>query len=292
MSNYSLMVKISYGIRSNGILDTVASLMLPYKSATGDDSSKKYLKFYDVEKDFLESYRNDVFSGKWLEIEHPDKNGKRPCEVWNTFESYMEDWIGYKHRDLEKQRFGYWENPNGKWSSYEISTWFGKQSFHLRSGEVADIAKICDIDWKVMSQQVDENITNFWLRYQRYNEGKIKGSYDIEMTLGKLGLRKFKKDSERISTILKTEDIIDEPPEIETIPFTLNDLRTKYRWWWDFGTFAVLDKNGWNQQGQMYMLGMSDETEEERKEWGRTFFNKWIKDEDPNSWLVIVHCIA
>jgi hypothetical protein len=52
----------------------------------------------------------------------------------------------------------------------------------------------------------------------------------------------------------------------------------------------LLDDNGWNQQGQMYMLGMSDETEERREEWGRSFFDKWIKDEDPNSWAVIVHC--
>jgi hypothetical protein len=311
MSHYSLMVKINSAVGTWSTLERVASLMAPYQGVrcdmagideaevqlSGEDGSevhinegcpKKHLEFYDIEEEFLKNYFNDVFSGEWIEIEHPEKIGKSPCEVWDTFESYMENWIGYTCRDSEKGRFGYWENPNRKWSSYKIGGLW-KSSFHLKSGEVVDVAKLGDIDWKVMSQQVDENITNFWLRHQRYSKGLIKGSR-IESTLNKLGLRKIKKDPERIRAILETGNPVDSPPEIETISFTLDDLRTKYRWWWDFGTFAVLDDNGWNQQGQMYMLGMSDETEERREEWGRSFFDKWIKDEDPNSWAVIVHC--
>jgi hypothetical protein len=260
-----------------------------YGDGDGYGCPEKYLKFYDIEDDFLESYCNDVFSGKWMEIEHPEKIGKRPCEVWDTFESYMENWGGYDERDSEKERFGYWENPNKKWSSYKIGGLW-KTIFHLKSGEVTNVARVGDLDWKVMNQQADENITNFWLRYQRYNKGKIKGSYDIETTLSKLGLRKIKNNKKRIAAILETGEPADAPPEIKTIEFTLNDLRTKYRWWWDFGTFAVLDENGWNQQGQMYMLGLSDETEEARKEWGKSFFSRWIKDENPDSLLVCVHC--
>ena len=212
MSHYSLMVKISDAFRNLYSADVdvlVESLMAPYQGAVAKTTNakgcpKKYLKFYDIEEEFLKSYFNDVFSGEWVGIEHPEKIVKSPCEVWDTFESYMENWIGYKNRDPDKGRFGYWENPNRKWSSYKIGGLW-KSLFHLKSGEVVDVARFGDIDWKVMRQQVDEDITNFWLRHQRYSRGLIKGSL-IESTLNKLGLRKFKKDPDRIRTILETGD--------------------------------------------------------------------------------------
>ena len=122
MSHYSLMVKISsaFNVQSSEIYDVVSSFMSPYQGAVGchgEGCLKKHLEFYDIEEEFLKNYFNDVFSGEWLEIEHPEKIGKSPCEVWDTFESYMENWIGYTCRDSEKGRFGYWENPNRKISS-------------------------------------------------------------------------------------------------------------------------------------------------------------------------------
>lgn len=58
-----------------------------------------------------------------------------------------------------------------------------------------------------------------------------------------------------------------------------------------FTTFAVVTPDGeWHEQGQMGWFGMSDETDEQAREWNDKYKEKFIDTADPSWILTIVDC--
>lgn len=94
----------------------------------------KYRVYYEL-KEFKNS-RNNVYENDlkfpWVELLEETSTDyifvkiKPPKEIPlkefypESFEKFIEDWAGYKERDPEKDRYGYWENPNKTWDWYQI----------------------------------------------------------------------------------------------------------------------------------------------------------------------------
>lgn len=59
----------------------------------------------------------------------------------------------------------------------------------------------------------------------------------------------------------------------------------------NFSTYAVITPDGeWHSKGEMGWFGISSESEDEANSWTHSFYDKFIKDSDPELELVIVDC--
>lgn len=59
----------------------------------------------------------------------------------------------------------------------------------------------------------------------------------------------------------------------------------------EFSTFAIITTDGiWYEEGMMGWFGMSSSTNEDVRSWSEAYFDKFIKDEDPETILTIVDC--
>lgn len=58
-----------------------------------------------------------------------------------------------------------------------------------------------------------------------------------------------------------------------------------------FSTYAVLTKDGkWHSVGEMGWFGFSTESEDDTKVWNENYYDRFIKNEDPETTLLIVDC--
>lgn len=55
-------------------------------------------------------------------------------------------------------------------------------------------------------------------------------------------------------------------------------------------TFAVLNGDGWHEVGEMGWFGFSSNTEEEKEAWDKEFFDKFLKNLEPEVVLTVVDC--
>jgi hypothetical protein len=185
----------------------------------------------------------------------------------------------------------------------------------------ADYARVGDIDFEGMDLEVDLKIDEWWEKYQKYlqfeefieREGYKRGErwptndeveehlgwdeqeyrdisfmdHEVHQAFYKLGIRKPKKD-ENGKNVENPETGKWEWEEDE--PVTIEDLKTKHRHRWEFGTWAVLDAEGWKEKGEMGWWGFSSESVEEGQEWSKSFVDAFLKNEDPDTLIVIVDC--
>lgn len=128
--------------------------LAPYQENNMEDCPREYLKFNDIEDEYHQEYLLD--SNEWLVDDFGkiyskyDDKFKTSNEIgfstnstyeyppeytmfniphqqrYSSFEEFMRDWCGYKGRDEETGRYGYWENPNKKWDWYSLGgRWTG-----------------------------------------------------------------------------------------------------------------------------------------------------------------------
>jgi hypothetical protein len=79
-------------------------------------------------------------------------------------------------------------------------------------------------------------------------------------------------------------------PVYEYAEATEEELNTKYRWYFEFGTFAVLSDDGWKGKGEMGWWGASSDTLEARQKWYESYRRDFLDNEDPDTTLVVVDC--
>lgn len=79
-------------------------------------------------------------------------------------------------------------------------------------------------------------------------------------------------------------------PVFEYSPLAKDELYSTYRWYFEFGTFAVLDDEGWKEKGEMGWWGISSDSTEDRESWSKSYFQTFIANEDPETTLVVVDC--
>lgn len=316
MSHFTVLVKVTADRleEHNGdIKEAIDAMLAPYQENNMGDCPQEFLEFHDKTEEIEESAREVITADSYYGKNHPETVSKTLLEAYGDFDHLAEDYHGY-NKDEGTGKYGYWENPNRKWDWYQVG---GRWSGLLRVKEMAetaergehslldddpvdephtaDVASVADIDFEGLDLEVDIKIEEFWGKYQRLQRikaGEEAGEkddwweYDLYSTLIDLGLRKVVKEGERDP---KTREWITKP-EYEDIPFTLEDLKANHRWHWEFGTWAVLDDDGWHEKGNMGWWGMHDATPDDEKNWSKSYVDTFLKHEKPDTRLAIVDC--
>jgi hypothetical protein len=232
-------------------------------------------------------------------------------ELYPPFEEFVADWHGLEQRAPQTGRYGYWENPNAKWDWYQIGgNWSGgfrvkEMAASARRGgkgwinadqpdqpHKADAARVEDIDFEGMDLEVGVRIDEWWARWERGEVETGNPFVGVQHDLLQMGLRRLENETELRAAIQRSREEPVELPEPvwHTEPFTKDDLHTRYRWYFEFQTFAVVDEDGWHEQGEILGFGLSGETAEDRAAWGRSYAERFLRHEAPETTLVIVDC--
>ena len=143
-------------------------------------------------------------------------------------------------------------NPKSKWDWWCIGgRWSGLLS--LKNGDSSDEGQIKDINW---GTDVDTDALK--VKYEKdYNQLTTKGDfYKPEY---------YQKRYPTLEDYIKAQE--------------------------GTTTYAVLDEDGnWHEKGEMYYFGISSATEQDELDWDRNYYNKFIKDRNPEYWITIVDC--
>jgi hypothetical protein len=306
MSHFTVLVKVTQEklAEHDGDVElAVRDMLAPYQENNMGTCPGEFLAFNDMTQELEERAKKVITADREYGRMNPHVVGKTFLEVMG-FDDYA-DYCGYKKNE-ETGKYGYWENPNAKWDWYQIG---GRWSGLLRVNEMADtaqrgehtllddnpidephtadIASVSDIDFEGMNLEVDIKIEEFWDKYNKFHTGELKEDhwveYDIRSTLIDVGFIKIVDEGERN----ENGDWV-RKPQFEELPFTLEDLKSKGRWHWEFGTWAVLDENGWHEKGKMGWFGMSSATHEDEKEWSKSYVDTFLKNEKQDTLLAII----
>ena len=249
---------------------------------------------------------------------------ERPfSELYPTFEDFAKQWHGMSKRDADTGKFGYWTNNNAKWDWYQVGgRWAGmlkansgsrgEKSLLMKedpydSDESADIAQIKSIDWDALNKEAAETarakfdeVSKFINFYKAANgddkllsdslaaafgeEGKWM-VWNMQDLLFSLGLRDM--EAEKALPNDKRQMVI----RYDEVPATADEFVEKFKFHWEFATYAVVEKDGsWHSKGEMGWWGCSSETADEAKTWGKSFYETFIKNENPETTIAIVDC--
>ena len=209
-------------------------------------------------------------------------------DAYADFETFMEEWAGHEGVDEETGRYGYWENPNRKWDWWEVG---GRWAGQLRLKESVDATKYptlnfswgwspeeqakaltehrtdtamaCDVKWEGMLPQEDVDYNKrFW---------EVNIEEDPNAT---------KEEKEKYRTFYNNE-------------YYLGRYKTKENYLKvmdSFSTFAVLNEDGWHEQGEMGWFGCSSASSEDENEWDKEFYEQFIKDLPEDKMVTVVDC--
>ena len=185
-------------------------------------------------------------------------------ERWRHYNNYWDcrELISRnKHTEVVKKWFGgyidecgnlyYLVNPNAKWDWYEIGgRWSGKL---IVSGVGVDSARIKDIDWDEMRSNNIKQHKKWW---KEFKDREKNGEHNF----GDGRMKRFKDEDEYIRSGV------------------------------NFKTFAVLKDDEWFECGSMGWFGCSSASKDEEKDWNDKYWDRFIRDEDPETFLTIVDC--
>lgn len=248
----------------------------------------------------------------YLRVEIPYK------DLYATFDSFVADYHGIK-RDDEKQRYGYWENPNKKWDWWTVGgRWRG--FYPVKPGTVivigkagvfdnpsdggSDVVRVGDIDFDTVAIRQSERFATFKREYRELLAGRKFDAFEGPRSQAMdIGLLRVEQDS---TTALR-------PGETQIGPFWgeahQHIAGTAWHEWRDIGldlgdfeferyrnafnplkTFAALDDSGWYAPGNMGWWASTDHTPETYMTYADGLFSKIIQAAAPNDLLVVVDC--
>lgn len=259
MSHFSLMV-------ISGKDDNIEDLMAPYQ----EEAEPEFNEFDDCEDEFMEEYKSVVFDGDYTKQNNPNLFGKKATVAFPKFEDFVEFYHGLDARDSDKNRFGYWCNPNTEWDWYEMGgRWSGQliikpkfykavkpisqyrgipsRKFRFDKYEV-DSAMGKWIDWKAMQKRKEENAGFFWEDMQK---GEVPLIY---------------KSDEQDKKMTKKEYI----------------KRNKF-----FTTYAILMDGEWHATGDIGWFGTSLNDD---KDWEKKYQEEFIDIIRPDDMVTIIDC--
>lgn len=195
-------------------------------------------------------------------------------ELYSSFEEFMLKWYGYEGRDDVKGKYGYWHNPDAKWDWYELGgRWRGmllvkedapssigtpgvfgdnlSAKYTPKGYKWVDMAKVKDIEWELMIKLAKEEAEKRWDKVMA-NTANADGN---------------KRTREYFLNDIRIND-------------TKNSYVKRHS---GFVTYAVLTSDGdWYEKDWG--------NEEKQKEWNKKYFDRFIKDADPELFLAIVDC--
>ncbi|MDM5277151.1 hypothetical protein QUF95_07145 [Paenibacillus silvae] len=279
-------------------LEKVEELLAPYQENNMGDCPKQFLAFNDVEEEYRKDYENgssegvqlidgrvvspydEVFrkvtaSGTVIGYEVPShlKRVRVPHrEKYPSFDDFMIQSEGFRSRDEETGKWGYWENPNAKWDWWTIGgRW--SDSLLLKSGKRANAAQIKDI---FFIEQTDHEGLNV----------EIEG-YQVPASLAPIFQIMVAEASQVWNEVIEGKDFY--KPEYYLQRY--GDKQSYLAEMLSFSTYAVITSEGnWHARGEMGWFGMSSESPEEAKEFSKSYFDSFIKQANPEHYLVVIDC--
>jgi len=271
---------------------------------------KTYLDAYEGDLDsFIEAYhgyKKDPETGKYGYWENPNKK-------WDWYQIGGR-WTGLlRLKESVQPVFG------------KKSWMLEDEPYQPHTG---DICKVKDFDLEGVILDAGAEAKDFWEDYLRdrdFIDRKKRGeqfkdeekrdlfhnSFNVHDRMISCGLRKLVKQCEPMVDENGEPIMEDVPmfpgdrgyekgktvkrqkwtePKFEDVPFALEDLLTKYRWTFEWGTFAVLDNEGWHSKGEMGWWGISTDTPDDNHQWKLSFLDRFIACENPETLLTIVDC--
>jgi hypothetical protein len=290
MSHYTVLV----------IGNNPTDQLSPFQENNMEDCPKEYLSFTDTEQECRIQFENETSTrvllpngehvyphseiAKKLKDKSPElyKEIEVPLnEIYNDFNSYMKDYHGYGI-DKETGKYGYWSNPKSKWDWFVLGgRWKGV--FKLKEGATGlsgrsgvfgnesrdgyvDMAKKCDIDWEgMLADNIEdgEKAKRFWELYVE----DIVAENDEE--------RKIKS-----SGYYKKEYYLD---VYQTKEFYVKSAV-------EFSTWAVLKDSEWNEPGEMGWWGSDSAESSDKREWKKSYFDRWIEPLSDDTLLSVYDC--
>jgi hypothetical protein len=324
MSHFSVLV----------IGDNPEEQLAPFQENNMDDCPTKYLEFGDVEDEYLEQYKNESVemlqspSGelvyKWdkrfkvgdnifdqetvIPIEYEEVE-VRHAERYSTFEEYMSEHCGFQERDPDKNRFGYWSNPNSKWDWYQLGgRWKG--FFKAKDLKTAILGESGVFDNEAMEGWADQlekkNIDIEGMR--NYKGEKAAEAYDaFHVIVNGREIPNWKEIREKYSE----EDIDKARDEYRMNPVVQDmDKDENFKHYSIFSdiiefaetradyiqntrnsalqTFAVVKDGKWFERGEMGWFGITH-NEKDDFEWGKEF-SKLIDNLPEDTLLSLYDC--
>lgn len=270
----------------------IVEKMKPYLEGGEDEVSEEYLSFIDRTNEIKKEYEKDSdfvlcedgtllekfderFQIKWNDEETgrvPEtidgvkyKMVKRPMkEYYKTIDEFAKDYYGYNSYMINgEEKYGYYCNEKAKYDYYLIGgRW--QEMLTLKDGTKANSAKIKDVDFSLNKKRF-KGAERFWELY-------------IEKGMDNL----TSEEKEEIGFVFYK-------PKYYTEKYKTKENYAKQSS--SFNTYAVVDTDGkWYEEGEMGWFAISSATIEEENEWEISFFDKFIKNRDPEEYITILDC--
>ena len=234
---YMLAVILDKNIDTEKLYEEIDKAMAPYRSSNKGECKEQYLKFMPIDDKHV----------RYLKKEY-DRQHK-----YKTFEDFMlNDYNLFFNKALCK--FGFYKNPNAKWSYYEVGGKYEK-ALKLKEGDNDYAEYIFNIDFEGMRNEKIKALADIW-------DNNINKDELEKISVG------IYPNSTREEYITKDVD------------FYTTAVITKDGKWHQYGQFNnygfIIASNG--------MIPINDEEEK----WKKEYYNKFIKDLDPKDIFVIV----
>lgn len=306
--------------------------LAPFQENNMGDCPRQYLEFNDTEGEMLEEYETGTatrvvmpdgsykspydevfrkkdetcFTGSTHEVPAEFERREVPFkELYATFEQFVAEYHGTEERDPEKNRYGYWENPNRKWDWYQVGgRWTGY--FKLKPGAYgetgrpglmtarakagyADSCRVGDIDVEAMRAEAQASAAAQYDAFHAVLAGRELP--DFEKLLAEHG-----NDASEARKAYWGHPVIKElqasrefsPFEYET--YATTDRETYLRRARDgaISTFAVLKDGAWYERGSMGWWGrVADEADADT--WNAQF-SAFFDSLPPDTVVSVVDC--
>ncbi|MFD1884317.1 hypothetical protein [Paenibacillus wenxiniae] len=279
-------------------MNDVERLLAPFQENNRGNCPEEYLVFFDVEEEYRRSYETE--SAEYVEMEdgrllspyhsifrttasqpmlrthevpsHLKRVRIPHQEKYTTLDDYLMQHVGYSARDEKTRKWGYWDNPNAKWDSWQIGgSW--SNTLLLRSGEQVNAAPIKDIFF--IEQELGEGVT------VTIEDMPVPAALATKL---KICLAHASQEWEKVM-----EGKGSDQPEYYMNRY--GDKQSFLREMLSVRTYAVVTPDGnWHAPGEMGRFGISSERPEEATQFNTSFYDTFIKDADPEHFVVIVDC--
>ncbi|MNB93492.1 hypothetical protein D3C75_406260 [compost metagenome] len=270
------------------VVETIEFLLAPYHQSN--------IKFINVEDEFRNEY--ETKSKKYIQLEdgrlvsprdeifemaHPDGRGfiykipphlKRVWiphkEKYASFDEYMVQHVGYYSKDEKTGKWGYWGNPHAKWDYCAIDD---TGILVLKSNKHADAAQIKDIFFIEQSELESEHDG------PREDIEGVRVPPALSSTC-----QDFIKDWEKI---VSGKDSSRKDLLLEKYGDKQNYLREML----SFSTAAVITPDGtWYEKSGKAWIGKNPDNQKDVKEFHSSYFDAFIRNADPENYLIMVEC--
>lgn len=247
------------------------------------DEEEKYREMYSSNAEWCRTKEGQLHLlsyGKYKYANSLSKEQEKEGEIvtlpfsakYETFDSFIKDYAGIE-KDEETGKYGYWKNPLGSFQHYVIGGEFN--GFFLIKEGVDHYRGKLSIFTRRKEETMKPPTGYIWT-----DCCQIK---DIEWDLMK---KEYEKEAERVWN--EEEEFFGKELYSKRAKTTKEEFIKNY---FQVSTYAVITPNGkWNCLSDAGKWNLDKETFKAKEEWSKTFFDRFIKSANPESYIMLLEC--